>query len=47
MRILKNYKIDKIQNKILNILLIILNQDENSISETFILSSGSSFLKMN
>ena len=43
--ILKNYKIDNIQNKNIKYSFNNINQDENSISETFILSSGSSFLK--
>ena len=43
--ILKNYKIDKFQNKNIKYSFNNINQDENSISETFLLSSGSSFLK--
>ena len=43
--ILKNYKIDKIQNKNIKYSFNNIEQDINSISETFILSSGSSFLK--
>ena len=43
--ILKNYKIDKIQNKNIKYFFNNIEQDENSISETFILSSGSNFLK--
>ena len=43
--ILKNYKIDKIQNKNIKYSFNNIDQDKNSISETFILSSGSSFLK--
>ena len=43
--ILKNYKIDKIQNKNIKYSFNNIDQDENSISETFILSSGSNFLK--
>ena len=43
--ILKNYKIDKIQNKNVKYSFNNIEQDINSISETFILSSGSSFLK--
>ena len=35
----------KLKTIILNIHLIILDQDENSVSETFILSAGSNFLK--
>jgi Fe-S cluster assembly protein SufD len=43
--ILKNYKIDKIQNENVKYSFNNIEQDINSISETFILSSGSSFLK--
>ena len=43
--ILKNYKIDKTQNNNIKYSFNNINQDENSISETFILSAGSSFLK--
>jgi Fe-S cluster assembly protein SufD len=43
--ILKNYKIDKIKNKNIKYFFNNIEQDENSISETFILSSGSNFLK--
>ena len=43
--ILKNYKIDNIQNKNIKYSFNNIDQDENSISETFILSSGSNFLK--
>jgi len=43
--ILKNYKIDKLQNKNIKYSFNNINQDENSISETFLLSSGYSFLK--
>ena len=43
--ILKNYKIDKIQNNNIKYSFNNINQDENSVSETFILSSGSDFLK--
>ncbi len=43
--ILKNYKIDKIQNKNIKYFFNNIEQDDNSVSETFILSSGSSFLK--
>ena len=43
--ILKNYKIDKIQNKNIKYSFNNIDQDTNSISETFILSSGSNFLK--
>ena len=42
---LKNYKIDKIRNKNIKYSFNNINQDENSISETFILSTGSNFLK--
>ena len=43
--ILKNYKIDKTQNKNIKYSFNNIDQDENSISETFILSAGSNFLK--
>mgnify|MGYP000865302643 CR=1 FL=1 len=43
--ILKNYKVDKIQNENIKYSFNNIEQDKNSISETFILSSGSSFLK--
>ena len=43
--ILKNYKIDKNQNKNIKYCFNNIEQDENSISETFILSAGSNFLK--
>ncbi len=43
--ILKNYKIDKTQNKSIKYSFNNIDQDENSISETFILSAGSNFLK--
>ena len=43
--ILKNYKIDKIQNENIKYSFNNIEQDENSISETFILSAGSNFLK--
>ncbi len=43
--ILKNYKIDKIQNENIKYSFNNIEQDEDSISETFILSSGSNFLK--
>jgi len=43
--ILKNYKVDKIQNKNIKYFFNNIDQDENSISETFILSAGSNFLK--
>ena len=43
--VLKNYKIDKTQNKNIKYSFNNINQDENSISETFILSAGSDFMK--
>ena len=43
--ILKNYKIDKIQNNNIKYSFNNINQEENSVSETFILSAGSDFLK--
>jgi Fe-S cluster assembly protein SufD len=43
--ILKNYKIDKTENKNIKYFFNNIDQDENSISETFILSAGSNFLK--
>ena len=43
--ILKNYKIDKILNNNIKYSFNNINQDTNSVSETFILSSGSNFLK--
>ena len=43
--ILKNYKIDNNQNKNVEYSFNNINQDENSISESFILSCGTSFLK--
>ena len=43
--ILKNYKIDKLQNKNVKYSFNNIEHDVNSVSETFILSSGSSFLK--
>ena len=43
--ILKNYKIDKIKNNNIKYSFNNINQDENSVSETFILSAGSNFLK--
>ena len=43
--ILKNFTIDKTQNENIKYSFNNINQDENSVSETFILSSGSSFLK--
>ena len=43
--ILKNYKLDRLQNKNIQYSCNNINQDENSVSETFLLSAGSSFLK--
>ncbi len=43
--ILKNYKVDKFENKNIKYSFNNINQDRNSISETFILSSGSNFCK--
>ncbi len=43
--ILKNYKIDKIQNKNIRYTFNNIEQATNSISETFILSCGSNFSK--
>ena len=43
--ILKNYKIDKIENKNIKYSYNNIEQDSNSVSETFILSSGSNFIK--
>ena len=43
--ILKNYKIDNNHNKNIGYSLNNINQDENSVSENFILSSGSNFFK--
>ena len=43
--ILKNYKLDKLQNKNIQYSFNNINQDENSVSEIFLLSAGSSFLK--
>ena len=43
--ILKNYKIDKSQNKNIRYSYNNIEQDDNSVSETFILSSGSNFSK--
>jgi Fe-S cluster assembly protein SufD len=43
--ILKNYKIDKIENKNVKYSFNNIEQDTNSLSETFILSSGSHFFK--
>ena len=43
--ILKNYKVDKIKNKNVKYSFNNIEQEKNSISETFILSSGSNFFK--
>ena len=43
--ILKNYKIDKVQNKNIRYSYNNIDQDTNSVSETFVLSSGSNFSK--
>ena len=43
--ILKNYKLDKDQNDNIKYFFNNVEQEKNSISETFILSSGSNFLK--
>ncbi len=43
--ILKNYKIDKKENDNIKYSFNNINQDINSISETFVLSSGSNFIK--
>ncbi len=43
--ILKNYKIDKVQNKNIRYFYNNIEQDNNSVSETFVLSSGSNFSK--
>ncbi len=43
--ILKNYKVDKFENKNVKYSFNNIDQDRNSISETFILSSGSNFFK--
>ena len=43
--ILKNYKVDKFENKNIKYSFNNIEQDRNSISETFILSSGSNFCK--
>ena len=43
--ILKNYKLDKFQNDNIKYFFSNIEQEKNSISETFILSSGSNFLK--
>ena len=43
--ILKNYKIDRLRNNNLKYSFNNIEQDNNSVSETFILSSGSDYLK--
>ena len=43
--ILKNYKIDQKENRNIKYSFNNINQDDNSVSETFILSSGSNFIK--
>ncbi len=43
--ILKNYKIDKVENKNIKYSFNNIEQNKNTISETFILSSGSNFFK--
>ena len=43
--VLKNYKLDKLENKNIKYSFNNIDQDKNSISETFILSSGSNFCK--
>ena len=43
--ILKNYKVDKFENKNIKYSFNNIEQNKNSISETFILSSGSNFFK--
>jgi len=43
--ILKNYKVDKQENKNIKYSFNNIDQDKNSVSETFILSSGSNFSK--
>ena len=43
--ILKNYKVDKIENRNIKYCLNNIEQETNSFSETFILSSGSHFSK--
>ena len=43
--ILKNYKVDKFDNKNIKYSFNNIDHDKNSISETFILSSGSNFFK--
>ncbi len=43
--VLKNYKVDKFENKNIKYSFNNIEQNKNSISETFILSSGSDFFK--
>ena len=43
--LLKNYKVDKLKNKNIKYSFNNIEQDKNSISETFILSAGSNFVK--
>ena len=43
--VLKNYKIDKFENRNIKYSFNNIEQDKNSVSETFILSSGSNFFK--
>ena len=43
--ILKNYKIDKLENNNIKYSYNNIEQDTNSVSETFILSAGSNFIK--
>ena len=43
--ILKNYKVDKLENKNIKYFFNNIEQNKNTISETFILSSGSNFFK--
>ena len=43
--VLKNYKVDKIENKNVKYSFNNIEQETNSVSETFILSSGSDFSK--
>ena len=43
--VLKNYKVDKFENKNIKYSFNNIEQEKNSISETFILSSGSNFFK--
>jgi Fe-S cluster assembly protein SufD len=43
--VLKNYKVDRFDNKNIKYSFNNIEQDKNSISETFILSAGSNFFK--